>query len=110
MITKLQVHSLSFLSHLDGREQQWNFSAAIEMEKSRVQRKKRKFTITVVKKVPNMWQTLEGVQDSNTNDKMCSIEDTILPSSPEDEIADNGEESMTKEEGMSHYSQWWDRG
>lgn len=86
----------------DGREQQWSFSAAIEKEMSRVQRKKRKFTITVVKKVADMWSSLEAVQDTGTNEGLCSVEDTIVQSSPENEPADNGEESMMKEEEPVH--------
>lgn len=55
-------HNVCFVFSTDGREQSWSFHGAIDKDQSRAQRKKRKFTITVVKKEAGMWPDLEATQ------------------------------------------------
>ncbi|XP_025107541.1 ubiquitin carboxyl-terminal hydrolase 19-like [Pomacea canaliculata] len=76
----------------DGSKQQWNFHGTIDRHKSRVQRKKRKFSIQVIKKEPGIWPAL-------LKTSACAFDqDMEAAPQPSSDKAEDSLESITKEE------------
>ncbi|KAK7102274.1 ubiquitin carboxyl-terminal hydrolase 19-like [Littorina saxatilis] len=82
----------------DGREQSWSFHGAIDKDQSRAQRKKRKFTITVVKKEAGMWPDLEATQIPERLQEELIPQNVTDDTATEKEPVDSLQEVRTKEE------------